>query len=437
MVCRTQINRVVVVGEEMDERCRVILTFLSRYRIPYCWIDRTLDADRLPKNLPIPATGLTAIVDGQKVLTEPTEREMAEALGLQTKPNHASYDVVIVGGGPAGLAAAVCGSSEGLKVLIAEQFTPGGQAGTSSRIENYLGFPGGISGDELSERALGQARDFGTEIVISRRAEHIAINGGENTITLNGGMKVSSRSVVLATGVDWRLLEADGIERMIGHGVVYGAARTEAMAVLGKHILIVGGGNSAGQAAIYFSGYAASVVIIVRGNSLDQSMSRYLIVEIARKTNIFLETHSEVVSVDGAFTLETVATQNRQTGEITSRKVEALFVMIGAEAKTAWLPLEVLRDEHGYVCTGRDIDSGWPLLRAPYPLETTVPGIFCVGDVRHGSIKRVASGVGEGSTVITFVHQYLALSNQVSTLESLCQRGRGRYQSAIPRQGVL
>jgi thioredoxin reductase (NADPH) len=437
MVCRTRIDRVVIVGEEMHARCRDILTFLSRFRIPYCWVDRTLDVDRLPKNLLIPATGLTAIVDGQKVLTEPTVREMAEALGLQTKPHHAAYDVVIVGGGPAGLAAAVCGSSEGLKVLIVEQSTPGGQAGTSSRIENYLGFPGGISGDELSERALGQARHFGTEIVISRRAEHIDINGGENAITLNGGLKVSSRSVVLATGVDWRLLEADGVEKMIGHGVVYGAARTEAMAVLGKHILIVGGGNSAGQAAVYFSGYAASVRIIVRGNSLDQSMSQYLIGEIAKKANIVVEIHTEVVSVDGAFNLETVATRNRQTGKITTRKVEALFVMIGAEANTAWLPLEILRDEHGYVCTGSDIDSGWPLLRTPYPLETNVPGIFCVGDVRHGSIKRVASGVGEGSTVITFVHQYLALSNQVSTLESLCQRGRERHQSGVPRQGAL
>ena len=352
MVCRTRINRVVIVGEEMHARCRDILTFLSRFRIPYCWVDRTRDADRLPKNPPIPATGLTAIVDGQKVLTEPTEREMAEALGLQTKPHHAIYDVVIVGGGPAGLAAAVCGSSEGLKVLIVEQSTPGGQAGTSSRIENYLGFPGGISGDELSERALGQARDFGTEIVISRRAEHIDIRAGVSGITLNGGLKVSSRSVVLATGVDWRLLEADGIGKMIGHGVVYGAARTEAMAVLGKHIVIVGGGNSAGQAAIYFSSYAASVVIIVRGSRLDHSMSQYLIVEVARKANISVETHTEVVSVDGAFNLETVATRNRQTGEITTREVEGLFVMIGAEAKTGWLPLEVLRDEHGYAVPG-------------------------------------------------------------------------------------
>jgi thioredoxin reductase (NADPH) len=437
MVCRTRFNRVVIVGEEMHARCRDILTFLSRCRIPYCWVDRTLDADRLPKNLVIPTSGLAAIVDGRKVLSEPTEREMAEALGLQTRPCATTYDVVIVGGGPAGLAAAVCGSSEGLKVLIVEQATPGGQAGTSSRIENYLGFPGGISGDELSERALGQARGFGTEIVISRRAECLEINGGRKVITLNGGLKVSSRSVVLAIGVDWRLLEADGMEKMIGHGVVYGAARTEAMAVLGKHIVIVGGGNSAGQAAIYFSGYAASVAIIVRGDGLAQSMSQYLIVEIGRKANIFVETHTEIVSVDGVLTLETVATRNRRTGDIKTSKIDALFVMIGATANTAWLPVEILRDEHGYICTGRDIDSGWPLVRAPYPLETTVPGIFCVGDVRHGSIKRVASGVGEGSTAITFVHQYLALTNQAPNLESLCQQERAKSLAVVTRQAEL
>jgi len=295
MIRRTRVNRVVVVGEEMHARCRDILTFLSRCRIPYCWVDRTLDAERIPENLLIPATGLIAIVDGEKVLSEPTEREMAEALGLQTKPHATTYDVVIVGGGPAGLAAAVCGSSEGLRVLIVEQTMPGGQAGTSSRIENYLGFPGGISGEELSERALGQACRFGTEIVITRRAERIDRNGKEKTLTLDGGLKISSRSIVLATGVDWRLLEADGIERMIGHGVVYGAARTEAMAVAGKHIFIVGGGNSAGQAAIYFSDYAATITLIIRGDGLVQSMSQYLIVEIGRKANIWVETNTEVV----------------------------------------------------------------------------------------------------------------------------------------------
>lgn len=437
MVRRTRNNRVVIVGEEMHAQCRDILTFLSRCRIPYCWVDRTFDADRLPVNPLIPAAGLVAIVDGQKVLSEPTEREMAEALGLQTKPYATTYDVVIIGAGPAGLAAAVCGSSEGLKVLIVEQAMPGGQAGTSSRIENYLGFPGGISGDELSERALGQAHRFGAEIVITRRAERIDLNGKEKILTINGGLKISSRSIVLATGVDWRLLDADGIEKMIGHGVVYGAARTEAMAVLGKHIFIVGGGNSAGQAAIYFSSYAASIAILVRGDGLAQSMSQYLIVEIERKTNISVETHTEIVSVDGVFNLETVATRNRRTGDIKTRKIDALFVMIGATANTAWLPVEVLRDEHGYVCTGSDIDSSWPLSRAPYPLETTVPGIFCAGDVRHGSIKRVATGVGEGSTAITFVHKYLALSKQAPNLESLCQQERRKSQGVVTMQAGL
>jgi thioredoxin reductase (NADPH) len=434
---RTRTERVVLIGDEMHAQCRGILTFLSRCGIPYCWIDRTFDIDRLPENLLIPTEGLVAIVDGQKILPEPTESEMAEALGIQTTPYATAYDVVIIGAGPAGLAAAVCGSSEGLKVLIVEQATPGGQAGTSSRIENYLGFPGGISGDELSDRALCQARRFGAEIVITRRAERIDVTGEEKTVTLNEGLKVRSRSVVLATGVDWRLLDADGIEKMIGHGVVYGASRTEAMAVIGKHIFIVGGGNSAGQAAIYFSGYAAGITMIVRGNGLAQSMSQYLVAEIEKKTNIRVEAHTEVTSVNGVFNLEAITTADRKTGDIKTRKIDALFVMIGAKTDTAWLPVEMLRDEHGYVCTGGDAHGSWPLLRSPYPLETTVPGIFCAGDVRHGSIKRVASGVGEGSTAITFVHQYLALSNQLSSLELFCHQERREPQDDVARQAAL
>jgi thioredoxin reductase (NADPH) len=421
MICKTKTTRVVVVGNESHSRCRDVLTFLSRSRIPYSWADRILDRDRLPSDSSILVSGLTAIIDGETVLNEPTERELAEALGIQTQPRFAAYDVVIVGGGPAGLAAAVCGASEGLKVLMIEQAIPGGQAGTSSRIENYLGFPGGISGEELSQRALEQASRFGSEIVVSRKVEQIEFFDEKKTLTLNGGTYVDARSVVLAVGVDWRLLNAKGIDRLRGRGVLYGASRTEAMAIVGKHIFIVGGGNSAGQAALFFSGYAAHVTVLVRGENLSLSMSQYLVVEISNKANISVEVNTEVVSADGMNDLETIETRNSHTGVITTRAAAALFIMIGATANTSWLPQEVYRDEHGYLCTGRDIDTKWNLSRSAYALETSVPGVFCVGDIRHGSIKRVASGVGEGSMVISFVHEYLALSDHSPALESACQ----------------
>jgi thioredoxin reductase (NADPH) len=410
MVREARASRVLIAGDTLSPGYRDILQFLSRLRVPHSVVDRQIEPDLLPASVATSTAQVAAVVDGQTVLLEPTERQLAAALGLRTQPSALAYDVVIVGGGPAGLAAAVCGSSEGLKVLIVEQAIPGGQAGTSSRIENYLGFPAGISGDELSGRALDQARRFGAEIVISTKVEQIGVVGEEKTLTLNGNLKVAARSIVLAIGVEWRLLVANGIDRLTGHGVVYGAGRTEALSVVGKMIFIVGGGNSAGQAALYLSSYAAQVVVVVRGDGLSQSMSQYLIFEIERKSNIAVEAHTEIVEVEGVLRLETVATKNRQTGDVKVRHAAALFVMIGAKANTAWLPVEILRDQHGYVCTGQDIENDWRLGRSPYPLETSVPGVFCVGDVRHGSIKRVASGVGEGSTSITFVHQYLSRS---------------------------
>ncbi|QHN05443.1 cyclic nucleotide-binding domain-containing protein [Granulicella sp. WH15] len=420
MVCKTKITRVVIIGDESHARCRDILTFLSRSRIPYSWVNRILDRDRIPDELALPMSGLTAIVDGKTILNEPTERELAEALGIQTKPRFASYDLVIVGGGPAGLAAAVCGASEGLRVLMIEQATPGGQAGTSSRIENYLGFPGGISGEELSQRALEQAGRFGSEIVVSRKVEQIVFSSEKKTLTLNGCTSIDARSIVLAMGVEWRLLKAEGIDRLRGRGILYGASRTEAMAVVGKQVFIVGGGNSAGQAALFFSGYAAHVTVLVRGASLLLSMSQYLIVEIGNKVNISVEVNTQVISADGINNLETIETRHSQTGTSSIRAADALFIMIGATANTSWLPVEIHRDEHGYLCTGRDIDDAWHLSRLAYPLETSVPGVFCVGDIRHGSIKRVASGVGEGSMAVSFVHQYLALSSHTPDLESSC-----------------
>jgi thioredoxin reductase (NADPH) len=402
-------SRVLVVGSQYDTDCRDIRSFLAVNRIPYEWVDREQDKDRIPACMPKDHNGPSVIVDHAFCVGQPpTVRKVAEALGMRTKPRGDGYDVVVVGAGPAGLAAAVYGASEGLKVLLIERGAVGGQAGTSSRIENYLGFPSGISGDELSEKALRQAEYFGTEIVLTREVQNLEPIEGGWCVELDGGERVSTRTVVLATGVDWRRLEADGVERLMGRGVLYGASRTEAPTVIGKDVFIVGGGNSAGQAAMYFSGYANSVTVLVRGAGLKLTMSQYLIDQIKERANITVEPYTRVVACSGEQELDTICTV---TGNEPPRKrhADALFVMIGANAQTTWLPTGLQRDEIGYVCTGRDLPQWGDLERSPYPLETNLPGLFCVGDVRHSSIKRVSSGVGEGSMAIAFVHQYLAL----------------------------
>jgi thioredoxin reductase (NADPH) len=347
-------------------------------------------------------------------MSSPTVRDVAQALGIRTSPRDQSYDVVIVGAGPAGLAAGVYGASEGLKVLMLERTAAGGQAGTSSRIENYLGFPGGISGDDLSERALKQAARFGAEIAVTRSVEKIEPLGGGYCVQMDGGERVSAAVVVLATGVEWRMLEAEGVDRLSGRGVLYGASRNEASNVIGKDVFIVGGGNSAGQAAVFFANYAAEVTMLVRGKGLELTMSQYLIEQIADKGNIRIEPFTEVLAAEGEDHLERVVTRTRPPkGEerVQTREADALFVMIGAVACTGWLPKEVECDAKGYICTGRSL-SKWPLKqREPFGLETSMPGVFCAGDVRHNSIKRVSSGVGEGSMAIAFIHQYLALGN--------------------------
>jgi thioredoxin reductase (NADPH) len=344
----------------------------------------------------------------------PTVRSVAQALGIRTTPRYTDYDVVIAGAGPAGLAAGVYGASEGLKVLMIERSAAGGQAGTSSRIENYLGFPNGISGDELSERALRQAGRFGAEIAMTRCIEHLETLGdGRFCVELDGGERVSACAVLLATGVEWRMLGAEGVDRLQGRGVLYGASRNEASNVVGKKVFLVGGGNSAGQAAVFFSNYAAEVNVLVRGKGLELTMSQYLIEQLAAKKNISIEPYTEVVRAEGDDHLERIVTRTRVPGEderVETVDADALFVMIGADASTAWLPESVERDAKGYIYTGRDVKT-WPLEREPFPLETSLPGVFCAGDVRHDSIKRVSSGVGEGSMAIAFIHQYLALQN--------------------------
>jgi thioredoxin reductase (NADPH) len=297
---------------------------------------------------------------------------------------------------------------------VVERSAAGGQAGTSSRIENYLGFPNGISGDDLSERALKQAARFGAEIAMTRTIENVEkLAEGGYCVELDGGQRVTACVVLLATGVDWRTLEADGVDRLQGRGVLYGASRNEASNVVGKRVFIVGGGNSAGQAAVFFSNYAEQVNVLVRRAGLELTMSQYLIEQIAAKGNIRVEPYTQVIAAEGDDHLERLVTRTDQSGEperVETREADALFVMIGADASTKWLPAELERDPKGYICTGRDLQA-WTLEREPFPLETSLPGVFCAGDVRHDSIKRVSSGVGEGSMAIAFIHQYLALQN--------------------------
>jgi thioredoxin reductase (NADPH) len=407
--------RVLMVGTQYDTDCRDIRAFLSANRIPYEWVDRELEPDRVPSCTALEHDGPSVVIDHAFCVPHPiTVRKVAEALGIRTIPRENHYDVVIAGAGPAGMAAGVYGASEGLKVLVLEQSAVGGQAGTSSRIENYLGFPNGISGDELSERALKQAVRFGAEIAVTRCIEKLeAIEDNKYCVQLDGGDRVSACVVVLATGVDWRRLDAEGVERFQGRGVLYGASRNEAVNVIGRRVFIVGGGNSAGQAAVFFSNYAAEVIVLVRGKDLELTMSQYLIGQITKKKNIHVEPYTEVVRAEGDDHLERIVTRTRIPGQpetMQTRDAQALFVMIGATASTAWLPAEMERDSNGYICTGRDI-SHWKLEREPFPLETSMPGVFCAGDVRHDSIKRVSSGVGEGSMAIAFIHQYLALQN--------------------------
>jgi thioredoxin reductase (NADPH) len=403
------VTEAAIVGDRYDLACHDLRDFLARNQIPYEWLDPSDsgDAELMPAEArDANAHPLVMFADGRR-LERPTLRALAEGLNLQTVPGGDAYDVAIVGGGPAGLAAAVYGGSEGLRTIMIEREAPGGQAGTSSRIENYLGFPGGISGDDLANRALLQAKRFGTEILVTRAVASIETRPQGHVITLDGGEEVNARAVVLATGVTWRSLDADGADDFVGRGIFYGAARTEALGTRGKDVFLIGGGNSAGQAAMFFSSYARSVTLLVRGPALERSMSHYLIAQLATKDNITVETGTTVVAVRGTAHLESLVTRLEATGATRERDADALFVFIGADADTGWMPAGLDRDARGYVRTGRDLER-WPEARPPFPLETSVPGIFAAGDVRSESVKRVASSVGEGSMVIAFIHQYLA-----------------------------
>ena len=315
----------------------------------------------------------------------------------------------MIGGGPAGLAAAVYGASEGLRTIVVEREAPGGQAGTSSRIENYLGFPSGVSGDELASRALQQAKRLGAEILVTRSVARI--DTAKREVLLDGDEVVRARTIILATGVSWRRLSIDGFDKLIGKGVYYGASRSEVSATQGQDIHLIGAGNSAGQAAIYFANHARKVTLLVRGASLEDSMSHYLIEQLKGKSNIAIQLQSEVQAAHGDTNLTEIDIRNKADNTLSRHQSGGLFVFIGADAETAWLPGEIARDRRGYVLTGEEVVKAkqWPSSsRDPYLLETSVPGVFACGDVRLSPVKRVASAVGDGSMAIAFVHRYLA-----------------------------
>ncbi len=401
--------RAIVVGHRWDASCAELRHFLDRNQITFRWVqpDAPDAAEQWGGPLPPEADcPVIRVVDG-KTVVRPQLRRVAELLGLGTEAEAAEYDTVIVGAGPAGLAAAVYGASEGLRAIVVEREAPGGQAGTSSRIENYLGFPSGVSGDELASRALQQARRLGAEILVTRAITRI--DTATRQVHLDGGDVLRGRTIILACGVTWRHLSIEGFDRLAGKGISYGAARSEAASTHGLDVHIVGAGNSAGQAAMFFSAHARSVTILCRGESLEKSMSRYLIDQLHARSNIRVLYRTEVTAARGDTSLEAIDVHDAATGETSQLESGGLFILIGADAETAWLPPEIALDRLGYVLTGTDVrDAGrWELERDPYLLETSVPGIFACGDVRLGPVKRVAAAVGEGSMAIAFVHQYI------------------------------
>src|SRR5580658_2884512 len=403
-----------VIGHRWSLKDHSVRSFLSRNQVPYRWIDiadnedalkllkdRQLDPDQLP---------VVLFADGSFVV-DPDVETLAGRVGLSIQATQEFYDMVVVGAGPAGLAAAVYGASEGLRTLVVEPDAPGGQAGSSSRIENYLGFPSGITGADLGRRAHAQASRFGAEF-ITQRVTSLRVEGQYRFVQLADGREVSSHVVLLATGVHYRKLDIPGADRLAGRGIYYGAALVEALACKDEDVFIVGGANSAGQAALHFARYARKVTMLVRGNGLSATMSKYLIDEIERTSNIELQAFTQVVEAFGEERLEALQLK----GPDGERRVPAssLFVFIGAAPGTEWLPASLMRDEYGFLLAGPDLRSdgkqpdGWRESREPFLLESSVPGVFVAGDVRHGSIKRVASAVGEGSIAVQLVHQYLA-----------------------------
>src|SRR6201998_3146630 len=409
-----------VLGTRWSPKSYELRDFLARNHIPYQWIDVELSSSdpetkRILEILGPEANSLPIVLfpDGTKLL-ESVPADVAEKVGLRTRAQTSFYDLAIVGGGPAGLAAAVYGASEGLHTVMIEREAPGGQAGMSSRIENYLGFPTGLSGGDLARRAVVQAQRFGVEILSPQEAVSARTEGPYRIIKLVDGSEISCHALMIATGVQWRRLEAPGVDRLQGAGIYYGGGATEALSCKGEIVYVVGGANSAGQAAMNFAKFAEHVIILVSGESLASTMSQYLIDQIQETPSIQLWTHASVAEAHGETHLEEISVLCSDTNKVERVPANAMFIFIGALPRTDWLASLVERDERGFLLTGPDLirdgqrPKGWALDRDPFLLETNVPGIFAVGDVRHGSIKRVASGVGEGSVAVQFIHQYLS-----------------------------
>ena len=410
---RPRFEGLLVIGHRWSPRDHEVRSFLSCNHVPYRWMDvASEEATRLLADRHVSVAELPVVVlaDGE-VLTAPEPDVLAEKVGLKVKASQDFYDLVVVGAGPAGLAAAVYGASEGLKTLVIEPDAPGGQAGTTSKIENYLGFPAGITGADMGRRALIQATRFGAEFV-TQRATGLRIDGQYRFVRTADGREVSSHVILLSPGVQYRKLNIPGAERLTGRGIYYGAALVEAASCQDEDVFLVGGANSAGQAALYFAKYARSVTMLVRGEGLGATMSKYLIDEIGRTSNIVLRPQTQVVEAIGEERLERLRLQG--PGGEEEIAATSLFVFIGAAPRTDWLPAEVLRDDKGFLLAGPDLRTDgkiapeWKEPREPFLLESSVPGVFVAGDVRHGSVKRVASAVGEGSIAVQFAHQYLA-----------------------------
>jgi thioredoxin reductase (NADPH) len=406
-------------GTRWSPKAYELRVFLAQNHLPYQWVDVEQTAGQENSPLLANADGtaetlpLMVFPDGTK-LSEPTTAAIAQKIGLRTRSDVEFYDLAIIGGGPAGLAAAVYGASEGLRTVMIEREAPGGQAGLSSRIENYLGFPAGLSGRDLARRAVVQATRFGVEILSPQEAASVRIEGPYRIIEMADGSRVSCHALLLAMGVQWRNLGVPGEERLRGAGVYYGGGMTEALSCKGETVYVLGGANSAGQAAINFAAQAEKVIMLIRRESLAATMSQYLIDQIKKTPNIEIWPHTEVVEVHGEQHLEELSVLCSTSSETTRVPAKSIYIYIGALPRTDWLGDLVLRDDRGFILSGQDVlrdgkrPQGWSLDRNPSLLETSVPGIFVVGDVRHGSVKRVASGVGEGAVAIQFVHQYLA-----------------------------
>src|SRR5579859_810707 len=417
---RPAVEGVRVLGTSWSPRSYELRDFLARNHVPYQWIDVEGSANDPETKLLLEALGpessgipIVLFPDGTK-LFESVPADVAQKVGLRTRAQTSFYDLAIVGGGPAGLAAAVYGASEGLHTVMVEREAPGGQAEMSSRIENYLGFPSGLSGNDLARRAVVQAQRFGVEILSPQEAVSVRTEGSYRIMKLADGNEISCHALMIATGVQWRRLDVPGIDRLQGAGIYYGGGATEALSCQGEIVYVVGGANSAGQAAMNFARFAQRVIILVRGDSLSSTMSQYLIDQIQETPNIQLWTHASVAEAHGATHLEEISVLCSDTNKVERVPASSMFIFIGALPRTDWLGDAVVRDDRGFILTGPDLmqggqrPKGWAPDRDPFLLETNIPGIFAVGDVRHGSVKRVASGVGEGSVAVQFIHQYLS-----------------------------